>query len=335
MKFGSFYNCRISLVHRGLSMATKIQPKAQLPRTCFCVRDGREYSSERFYAHKNTEVYPKGYIPYCKDCCEDIVKFYLKKCGTLESAMWYTCAFFDLPFIKKVFDNMVTFKNTFQTKSGKEDAEYSMFAYYYDYLWGSKSSKKALEEWNTFADSDVDFKDIQGLTKSDENIRQQIEKLELDWGLQESEEDYRFLEYMYDKYTKNINIENPQQEDLYRDLCLARLEKRKAEQGKIDTDITKIQARILTLMNKLKLDEFESTKPKSLSEQLMFAKIAQIEMLKPADLYKEPTKYKDFNKVKKYYQDICLRALRNTLAGTRDFDIDMEHLSDYNLETEE
>lgn len=316
-------------------MATKIQPKAQLPRTCFCVRDGREYSSERFYAHKNTEVYPKGYIPYCKDCCEDIVKFYLKKCGTLESAMWYTCAFFDLPFIKKVFDNMVTFKNTFQAKSGKEDAEYSIFAYYYDYLWGSKSSKKALEEWNTFADSDVDFKDIQGLTKSDENIRQQIEKLELDWGLQESEEDYRFLEYMYDKYTKDINIENPQQEDLYRDLCLARLEKRKAEQGKIDTDITKIQARILTLMNKLKLDEFESTKPKSLSEQLMFAKIAQIEMLKPADLYKEPTKYKDFNKVKKYYQDICLRALRNTLAGTRDFDIDMEHLSDYNLETEE
>lgn len=316
-------------------MATKIQPKAQLPRTCFCVRDGREYSSERFYAHKNTEVYPKGYIPYCKDCCEDIVKFYLKKCGTLESAMWYTCAFFDLPFIKKVFDNMVTFKNTFQAKSGKEDAEYNIFAYYYDYLWGSKSSKKALEEWNTFADSDVDFKDIQGLTKSDENIRQQIEKLELDWGLQESEEDYRFLEYMYDKYTKDINIENPQQEDLYRDLCLARLEKRKAEQGKIDTDITKIQARILTLMNKLKLDEFESTKPKSLSEQLMFAKIAQIEMLKPADLYKEPTKYKDFNKVKKYYQDICLRALRNTLAGTRDFDIDMEHLSDYNLETEE
>ena len=335
MKFGSFYNCRISLVHRGLSMATKIQPKAQLPRTCFCIRDGREYSSERFYAHKNTEVYPKGYIPYCKDCCEDIVKFYLKKCGTLESAMWYTCAFFDLPFIKKVFDNMVTFKNTFQAKSGKEDAEYSIFAYYYDYLWGSKSSKKALEEWNTFADSDVDFKDIQGLTKSDENIRQQIEKLELDWGLQESEEDYRFLEYMYDKYTKSINIENPQQEDLYRDLCLARLEKRKAEQGKIDTDITKIQARILTLMNKLKLDEFESTKPKSLSEQLMFAKIAQIEMFKPADLYKEPTKYKDFNKVKKYYQDICLRALRNTLAGTRDFDIDMEHLSDYNLETEE
>ena len=100
----------------------------------------------------------------------------------------------------------------------------------------------------------------------------QIEELELNWGYQESEEDYKFLEYLYDKFTKGIKFENTQQEYLYRDLCLARLEKRKAEQGKIDTDITKIQGRILTLMNKLKLDEFESTKPKTVSEQLIFAK---------------------------------------------------------------
>ena len=332
MKFGSFYNCRISLVHRGLSMVTKIQPKAQLPRTCFCIRDGREYSSERFYAHKNTEVYPKGYIPYCKDCCEDIVKFYLKKCGTLESAMWYTCTFFDLPFIKKVFDNMVTFKNTFQAKSGKEDAEYSIFAYYYDYLWGSKSSKKALEEWNTFADSDVDFKDIQGLTKSDENIRQQIEKLELDWGLQESEEDYRFLEYMYDKYTKSINIENPQQEDLYRDLCLARLEKRKAEQGKIDTDITKIQARILTLMNKLKLDEFESTKPKTVSEQLIFAKIPMVEEHDSWELYNRQKKYENDSQVRQYLKDLVLRPILNFVCNNKDYNINLDDVSKYDLD---
>ena len=32
--------------------------------------------------------------------------------------------------------------------------------------------------------------------------------------------------------------------------------------------ITKTQARILTLMNKLGIDDFEASKPKSLSEQL-------------------------------------------------------------------
>jgi len=314
-------------------MAGKIKPK-MTTTMCFCVRDGREYPVDKFYEHKNKEFYPKGYIPYCKECCEDIVKYYLKKTGTLESAMWYTCAFLDIPFIKKVYENMVAFKNSFQVKSGKADSEYNIFNYYYDFLWGGKSSKKALETWESFSDSDVDYKDIQGVTKSDENIKAQIEKLELDWGFQETEEDYKFLIYMYEKYTKGVMIENPQQEDLYRDLCLARLEKRKAEQGKIDTDITKIQSRILTLMNKLKLDEFESTKPKTISEQLIFAKIAQIEQTKPADLYKEPTKYKDYSKLRKYMKDLVLRPTLNTLIGNKDFNLNLDDAESYNIEDE-
>ena len=156
--------------------------------------------------------------------------------------------------------------------------------------------------------------------------------MELDWGYQESEEDYKFLIYMYEKYTKGVTIENPQQEDLYRDLCLARLEKRKAEQGKIDTDITKIQGRILTLMNKLKLDEFESTKPKTVSEQLIFAKIAQIEQTKPADLYKEPEKYKDYSKLRKYMKDLVLRPALNTLVGNKDFNLNLDDVESYNID---
>jgi hypothetical protein len=194
--------------------------------------------------------------------------------------------------------------------------------------------KKALDTWESFADSDVSFEEISGVTKTDEGIKAQIEKLELDWGYQESEEDYKFLIYMYEKYTKGVTIENPQQEDLYRDLCLARLEKRKAEQGKLDTDITKIQGRILTLMNKLKLDEFESTKPKTVSEQLIFAKIAQIEQTKPADLYKEPNKYKDYSKLRKYMKDLVLRPALNTLVGNKDFNLNLDDVESYNIEDE-
>jgi hypothetical protein len=52
-----------------------------------------------------------------------------------------------------------------------------------------------------------------------------------------------------------------------------------------------ISKRIERTMSKLKVDEFESNKPKTISEQMLFAKIAQIEQTKPADLYKEPKKY--------------------------------------------
>lgn len=303
-------------------MAVKARAKTSV--MCTCVRDGREYPSDRFYEHKNTEIFPKGYVTYCKACCNDLLKYYLQKTGTLEASMWYVCALLDFPFIKRVFE-MAQKKNT-NTDNFVET--------YYNLLWGDKSIKKALDNWESFADSDVSFEEIKTTVKDIEGIKAQKEDLELKWGIQECEEDYQYLEYLYQRYTQNV-ITNPYQEDLYRDLCLARLEKRRIEQEKSSSDITKTQARILTLMNKLGLDDFEQSKPKSLSEQLIFAKIAQIEMTKPADLYKEPTKYKDFNKVRKYYKDICLRALKNTLAGTRDFDINMDNLSDYNLEVEE
>ena len=312
-------------------MAGKIKPK-MTTTMCFCVRDGREYPVDKFYEHKNKEFYPKGYIPYCKECCEDIVKYYLKKTGTLESAMWYTCAFLDIPFIKKVYENMVAFKNSFQVKSGKTDSEYNIFNYYYEFLWGNKSAKKALETWETFADSDVDYKDIQGVTRSNENIKAQIEKLELDWGYQESEEDYKFLTYLYDKYTNNIEFENPQQEDLYRDLCLARLEKRKAEQGKVDTDITKIQSRILTLMNKLKLDEFDSTKPKTVSEQLIFAKIPMVEEHDSWELYNRQKKYENDSQVRRYLKDLVLRPILNFVCDNKNYNVNIDDVTQYDLD---
>lgn len=303
-------------------MAVKTKAKSSV--MCMCIKDGREYPSDRFYEHKNLEIFPKGYVPYCKDCCNDMLQYYLKKTGTIEASMWYVCALLDIPFIKRVFE---------KTQELNRDTD-KFVETYYNLLWGNRSMKKALDTWESFSDSDVGFEEISTTVKDVEAIKIQKDTLELKWGLQESEEDYQYLEYLYDRYTQGV-IKNPYQEDLYRDLCLARLEKRKIEQNKSSSDITKTQARILTLMNKLGIDDFEASKPKSLSEQLMFAKIAQIEMTKPCDLYKEPTKYKDFNKVKKYYKDICLRALKNTLAGTRDFDIDMTNLSDYNLETEE
>ena len=301
-------------------MAVKAKAKSSV--MCMCIRDGREYPSDRFYEHKNLEIFPKGYVPYCKDCCNDMLQYYLKKTGTIEASMWYVCALLDIPFIKRVFEKT-------QSKQVGSD---KFIETYYNLLWGNFSMKKALDTWESFSDSDISFEEISGVTKTDEGIKAQIEKLELDWGYQESEEDYKFLIYMYEKYTKGVIIENPQQEDLYRDLCLARLEKRKAEQGKIDTDITKIQGRILTLMNKLKLDEFESTKPKTVSEQLIFAKIAQIEQTKPADLYKEPDKYKDYSKLRKYMKDLVLRPALNTLVGNKDFNLNLDDVESYNID---
>ena len=143
--------------------------------------------------------------------------------------------------------------------------------------------------------------------------------------------DYDFLEKTFERYTNGVEFINAQQEDLYRDLCRDRLSLRKINDGnyKGDENLDTIGKRVERIMAKLKVDEFESNKPKSLSDQLMFSKIAQIEETKPADLYKEPKKYCDFNHYKEYDEKLVYRPLGNTLAGHRDFNISMDDIERY------
>lgn len=298
-------------------------------KVSFCNECRREYLLENFYSTKNP-FHKSGVTLYCKDCCEEIVQHYLKQTGTLETATWFTCSQIGIPFIRKAYDDFEKRIQTFKDKSGKEDSEYNLFANYYNCLIKNESK---VDNWNDFSATDVALGDIQSLRKSEEALKLEMEKYKFDWGEQEIE-DYQYLEYMFRRYTTGIEFVNNQQEDLYRDLCLARLKKRHIEEGKDESgeSIKSVQDRILTLMNKLKLDEFESNKPKSLSEQMIFAKIAQIEQTKPADLYKEPKKYKDFNKLMKYEKDMVLRPLLNTLAGHRDFNINIDDIERYNLD---
>ena len=58
------------------------------------------------------------------------------------------------------------------------------------------------------------------------------------------------------------------------------------------------------------------------------------EALSKVGEYKEPKKYRDFNKIKMYYKDLVLRPLLNTLVGSKDFNIDIDDVGKYNLDEE-
>ena len=303
------------------------------PTTSVCVSCQREYPIDKFYPRIVDDKFsPDGVIPYCSDCCEEIVRENLTKVNSLESAMWLTCAKLDVPFIRKVFEKVEEQKSKYQQKSGKKDSEYTLFKYYYDYLWGSKSMGTAIDVWIDFSNTDVSMGEISSLKKSEEALNREIEKLELDWGVQGDIEDYKFLVYNFDKYTKDVGEMTPQQEDLYRDLCLARLEKRKIEEKKLDGDLTKVQNRILNLMHKLNLDRFEDNQPKTLSEEFLFDKIRMVEQTMPADFYKDKNLYKDMTKKRKLMTDLVYRPLANTLIGSRDFNIDINDIEKYQVD---
>lgn len=327
-------------------MAMSIKPTNELR---FCPYCNTELTTNNFYQSKNP--HHNGFLPYCKNHCNEINKEYRDKTQDPVKALWYTCAELGVPFVLEVYkrfdknkkDIIEKRQNKIDPKTGKKKYNpkqmvdyinnYKDFALYYDFL-KNKFSEGA-NDWSTFySGTDVDWRDVSNNIKDLEIKESEKEQYILDWGLQDDIDDYRFLDNVFAKYTKGVEFINPQQEDLYRDLCRDRLLLRKIndERYKGSETIDNIQKRIDRTMTTLKVNNFEDTRPKTASEQCFFAKIAQIETTKPADLYKEPKKYKDFNKLQRYEKDMVLRPLANMLCGMRDFNIDIDDINKYNMD---
>mgnify|MGYP003547854262 FL=1 len=263
-------------------------------------------------------------LPYCKDCCAKLLNKYKKEGHSLEGALYMTCAINNVPYIaekvRATFDYV-----TNEAKSGKMVK--SIFGYYYG-MMDKETSKHDL--WIDFSRTDIDYKDIATKIEHHEVAKRDIEQLEIDWGKQEPR-DYAILTEWFVRYTKNIEFENQNQEDWYRDLCLARLRKRKMEEANEDASkINTVQTQINTICNKLRIDEFESNKAKTPSEKSLFEKITLIDENNVKDIYSEPSKYYDLNKVAKHNKDMTLRTLGNMLVGHRDFNISLDDIDEYN-----
>ena len=289
---------------------------------CIGLKKDSEFFSSWSPFHSN------GKVPYCKECCNKMFQYYLNETKSAKTALYYTLMKIDIPFIKSIYE-IVNDRSLSGDKNGKR-TPINVGTYVNELRRYSKNK----EIWSDFSATDVDITEVDAKIQTAEIKQKEMKQWEIDWGIQDEVCDYEFLNDTFNRYTKGVEFVNPQQEDLYRDLCRDRLLLRKINDNRYNGDetIDKVQNRISKTMATLKVDQFESNKPKTASEQSFFAKIAQIEQTKPADLYKEPKKYKDFNKLRQYEEDMVLRPLLNTLCGHRDFDINIEDAERYNLD---
>jgi hypothetical protein len=318
----------------------------------FCPLCNTELTADNFYLSDNP--HHGGYLLYCKKHVDEINREYKQKCGGDQvKALWYTCAEIGIPFVLDVYRKFAENKDR-KIKERQEKIDVTtgnklhsprdmvdFIQNYKDAFWYIDTKNKmkvGANDWSCFlTGTDMDWTEVSRNIRTLDVRQSEKENYILSWGLQDTADDYKFLDETFAKYTKNISFINFQQEDLYRDLCRDRLLLRKINDGRYkgDETIDKIQNRIAKTMSILKVDQFEETRPKTASEQSFFARIAQIENTRPCDLYKEPNKYKDFNKIQRYEKDMCLRPLLNTLCGQRDFNIDIDDVERYNMDCDE
>lgn len=288
--------------------------------TKVCELCKKEKATKDFYyrLEPNDNHIEQSALPYCKRCTTKILNDYFTKFKDMKKAMFHLCALLDIPFIENVYNKALG------------NSETVTFTCYYSYLWGSKSDE-VNNKYKDFSDSIVIFNDNETDNLS-ENDRKALEHLIFAWGEQDNLADYKYLENTFKRYTQGDRIENSMQKDLVRDLCLARLEKRKIDENKIDGDSNKVLTKILTLLSKLGLDNFDTSKDETLSDRFITKHINDVEQNEPCELYKEPHKYYDINGVETYNKLFAKRPFGNSLLGNRDFNVDLNTIENYKIE---
>ena len=246
---------------------------------------------------------------FCKECLGKIYSKYKEETNSSEFALFLTCMQANVPFIAEKVES--TF--AYVTSEAKRGAKVSnIFGTYYNIL-ARETSKHHL--WQDFSCTDIDYKDIATHIEKRDITKKEMERFELDWGKQDDTEDYEFLEYRYDVYTSGKEI-TPAQETLYRQLCLVELAKRRKE---VIKDSTKEeQEMILKLMDKLKISNFNEQKDKSEIDRILEKQIWEIENTEPCELV-DKEEYKDFLDINKNWGKHILRAVKNLVAGTKDY----------------
>lgn len=283
-----------------------------------------------------------GKSHYCKDCISKIYDYFLEL-GSMQKAIYYTAQVIDVPFIDEVYEKINQKSADLIKESNKTGKPVRAFNYFGAYISELQKYKTKIDVWNNFSCTNVNLSDVDGRIKERDVKQKELEAFERDWGLQETTEDYLFLIEVFERYTEGIDFVNQQQVDLYRDLCRDRLLLRKmnnlraTKEGRSQIDeatVDKVKNRIDKQMATLKINSFESNKPKTLSEQSLFEKIMLVDENNVKEIYKEPTIFNDHNKIMKYQKDMSLRPLGNMLIGHRNFDINLDDIEVYNLDAD-
>lgn len=273
-------------------------------------------------------------LPYCRDCCNKILDKYKKEGHSLEGALYMTCALNNVPYVGDKVKATLDFISGEVKKKGAKIEK--IFGQYYNIL-SRETTKHNL--WLDFSCTDIDYRDIATKIEHYEVAKQDIEDLELTWGKQKDNKYYAILTETFMQDTKGIEFENPTQEYLYRQLSLAKLRKRLIlESPTVDNkesaqaEINRVNDEIFKIMDKLKVADFDSNKPKTFADKTMFNKIMMVDEENVKDIYKEPTMKFDHNKLIEYQRLSTLRPLGLMLAEKSDYNITMEDLEVYNLD---
>lgn len=289
-------------------MARKIVTDA--PKESWCTAEGRLLPIEDFYKSKSPRD-RLGVQCMCKSCANDLINVMLKSHGGgIKSALWYTCASLDQPFVERLYDIFAEKQEGVKSTSN---------------LWGSyvqvmnrNMTKAEKEEFKCFADSNMGLEELGNKVAVKKDFEEEKENLVLKWGAQYDSTQLNYLETRWEYYVQGKTLDVAQ-ESLYRNLCLAELQ---IWEG--GDDIDKAIKMQLSMFKALGIDSVDRDRSKSLGEAMLENQIFLMENYEPAEYYENSGLYDDFLGMMKVYVNEIKRPILNFITGSKDYNVEQE-----------
>lgn len=278
----------------------------------FCPICQKKKAPGSFRRFKDSETTNKRVL-FCNACCNDIYSEAFQATHISSVAMWTTCMRTGVPFLAKVW-------NKTQERISKQRVDGTTVSR--PYMAYMDAMEQLTKPYAGIWESNLELSDFVEIHKprsskpkpeNDElfDFEEQVKF----WGRFTSE-DFIFLNQTLDSYMANVPDPDANTINRYKDLAIAELRLRKANEHGDVPEIAKCQDILNKQLALLKLNNFE-VKTKSEEDRLIEKKINMIEFIKPAEC-EDLKKYLDMVGFEKDNSD-NLRTLQNAIAGTKTY----------------
>ena len=253
-------------------------------------------------------------VLFCNACCNEIYSEAYQATRNSNVAIWTVCMRTGVPCIAKYWTEAQGRMSNQKLNNGNVSRPW---AAYMDAM--EKDDKPYEGLWK----SDLELSDFIEIRKKKQPVNPKEindEFLDYDeqvrfWG-RFSGEDFVFLNQSLESYISNVPNPDTNTINRYKDLAIAELRLRKANEHGDIAEIAKCQDILNKQLALLKLNNFE-VNTKSKEDMLLEKKINMIEFEKPAEC-EDLKKYLDMVGFEKDNSD-NLRVLQNAIAGTKTY----------------
>jgi len=281
----------------------------------YCRKCMQLKGSNNFYTAVDKLLDSNGYMSVCKDCCNDVFNANFASTKNLRVAILNTCRALNIAFSENAVNGV-------QSRIEKlTKFPTNVWGFYKQALAGSGNVQGADFNVMTFVEPMSSQENVVSQHDYDDSGDVDAMKyFEQEWGMGLELSDYEWLEAKFEKWKSTHKCDTTAEEGLLKRIVWNEFDTMKARLNGDPT--TNLDKQYESLIKTANVDPQKASSG-SKSQETFSNFIKMIEENEPAEVYgEERDAFKDWQNIGWYFKNYVVRAIKNFMTGSRDFNIE-------------